>query len=117
MGQRPGGLESVDKHLERLYDSVKIYHAEIPFSRKDLEKAIEDGTQSAAKAERLLASTTIAGDDVSLMGRTNMAQHVNQVAESGEMALEGGLDRVSKGLTLGVPVGFGEVIGGVLDEA
>lgn len=30
----------LDKHLERLYDSCKIYHAEIPYSRADLEKAI-----------------------------------------------------------------------------
>ena len=30
----------LDKHLERLYDSVKIYHAEIPFKRKQLEEAI-----------------------------------------------------------------------------
>ncbi|MBI1804040.1 MAG: branched-chain amino acid transaminase [Ignavibacteria bacterium] len=30
----------LDKHLERLYDSVKIYHSEIPFLRKELEDAI-----------------------------------------------------------------------------
>jgi len=30
----------LDKHLERLYDSVKIYHAEIPFKRKQLEDAV-----------------------------------------------------------------------------
>ncbi|MBI1806718.1 MAG: branched-chain amino acid transaminase [Ignavibacteria bacterium] len=30
----------LDKHLERLYDSVKIYHAEIPYSRKQLEEAV-----------------------------------------------------------------------------
>lgn len=30
----------LDKHLERLYDSVKIYHAEIPFAKKQLEEAI-----------------------------------------------------------------------------
>src|SRR5260221_1573438 len=30
----------LDKHLERLYDSVKIYHAEIPYSRKELEEAV-----------------------------------------------------------------------------
>ncbi len=32
----------LDKHLERLYDSVKIYHAQIPFSPADLERAIVD---------------------------------------------------------------------------
>ena len=30
----------LDKHLERLFDSVKIYHAEIPYQRADLEAAI-----------------------------------------------------------------------------
>ena len=30
----------LDKHLERLFDSVKIYHAEIPYQRKELEDAI-----------------------------------------------------------------------------
>lgn len=30
----------LDKHLERLYDSVKIYHAEIPYMRTELEEAI-----------------------------------------------------------------------------
>jgi branched-chain amino acid aminotransferase len=30
----------LDKHLERLYDSVKIYHAEIPYTRQELESAI-----------------------------------------------------------------------------
>jgi branched-chain amino acid aminotransferase len=30
----------LDKHLERLYDSVKIYHAEIPYTRQQLETAI-----------------------------------------------------------------------------
>lgn len=30
----------LDKHLERLYDSAKIYRAEIPFSRAELEEAI-----------------------------------------------------------------------------
>jgi branched-chain amino acid aminotransferase len=30
----------LDKHLERLYDSAKIYHAEIPYSKKELEDAI-----------------------------------------------------------------------------
>ena len=30
----------LDKHLERLYDSVKIYHAQIPFVRHELEEAI-----------------------------------------------------------------------------
>ena len=30
----------LDKHLERLYDSVKIYHADIPFSRKAIEEAV-----------------------------------------------------------------------------
>lgn len=30
----------LDKHLERLYDSVKIYHAAIPYTRQELEKAI-----------------------------------------------------------------------------
>jgi len=30
----------LDKHLERLYDSAKIYHAEIPYTKKQLEDAI-----------------------------------------------------------------------------
>ncbi len=30
----------LDKHLERLYDSVKIYHAEIPYAKEELEEAI-----------------------------------------------------------------------------
>lgn len=30
----------LDKHLERLYDSAKIYHAQIPYSKKELEEAI-----------------------------------------------------------------------------
>src|SRR5713101_3387181 len=30
----------LDKHLERLYDSTKIYHAEIPYNRVELEEAI-----------------------------------------------------------------------------
>jgi branched-chain amino acid aminotransferase len=30
----------LDKHLERLYDSTKIYHAEIPYKRAKLEDAI-----------------------------------------------------------------------------
>lgn len=30
----------LDKHLERLYDSVKIYHAEIPYTRQQIEDAI-----------------------------------------------------------------------------
>lgn len=30
----------LDKHLERLYDSVKIYHAAIPYTRQQLEQAI-----------------------------------------------------------------------------
>jgi len=30
----------LDKHLERLFDSVKIYHAEIPYQRPELEAAI-----------------------------------------------------------------------------
>ncbi len=30
----------LDKHLERLFDSVKIYHAEIPYQRAELESAI-----------------------------------------------------------------------------
>jgi branched-chain amino acid aminotransferase len=30
----------LDKHLERLYDSTKIYHAEIPYTKDQLEKAI-----------------------------------------------------------------------------
>jgi branched-chain amino acid aminotransferase len=32
----------LDKHLERLYDSTKIYHADIPFTKTQLEKAIVD---------------------------------------------------------------------------
>ena len=30
----------LDKHLERLYDSVKIYHAQIPYGKQELENAI-----------------------------------------------------------------------------
>ncbi|HUL43112.1 MAG TPA: branched-chain amino acid transaminase [Bacteroidota bacterium] len=30
----------LDKHLERLYDSVKIYHSEIPYTRQEFEQAI-----------------------------------------------------------------------------
>jgi branched-chain amino acid aminotransferase len=30
----------LDKHLERLYDSAKIYHAAIPYKREELEEAI-----------------------------------------------------------------------------
>jgi branched-chain amino acid aminotransferase len=30
----------LDKHLERLYDSTKIYQAQIPYTRKQLEEAI-----------------------------------------------------------------------------
>ena len=30
----------LEKHLERLYDSVKIYHAEIPYKRDQLTDAI-----------------------------------------------------------------------------
>jgi branched-chain amino acid aminotransferase len=30
----------LDKHLERLYDSVKIYQAEIPYTKHELEQAI-----------------------------------------------------------------------------
>lgn len=30
----------LDKHLERLYDSTKIYHADIPYTKEQLEKAI-----------------------------------------------------------------------------
>jgi branched-chain amino acid aminotransferase len=30
----------LDKHLDRLCDSTKIYHTEIPYSRKELEEAI-----------------------------------------------------------------------------
>lgn len=32
----------LDAHLRRLYDSVKIYRAVIPYSKKDLEKAIKE---------------------------------------------------------------------------
>lgn len=30
----------LDKHLERLYDSTKIYHVEIPYTMKELEDAV-----------------------------------------------------------------------------
>ena len=30
----------LDKHLERLYDSVKIHHAQIPYDKKELEDAV-----------------------------------------------------------------------------
>jgi len=30
----------LDKHLERLYDSVKMYYSEIPYTIKELEKAV-----------------------------------------------------------------------------
>ncbi len=32
----------LDKHLERLYDSTKIYHAPIPYPKKELERAVFD---------------------------------------------------------------------------
>lgn len=32
----------LDKHLERLYDSAKIYHAAIPYKREELEEAITE---------------------------------------------------------------------------
>ena len=35
----------LDKHLERLYDSVKIYHAAIPYTRQQLEQAIIETIQ------------------------------------------------------------------------
>ena len=38
--KRGPAIFRLDKHLERLYDSVKIYHAEIPYSRKQFEDAI-----------------------------------------------------------------------------
>ena len=38
----------LDKHLERLFDSTKIYHAEIPYTKEELEKGIID-TISANK--------------------------------------------------------------------
>ena len=30
----------LDKHIERLYDSCKIYHAEIPYGKRELEEAV-----------------------------------------------------------------------------
>lgn len=30
----------LDKHLDRLFDSARIYHAEIPYSKKELEDAV-----------------------------------------------------------------------------
>ena len=30
----------LDKHLERLYDSCKIYHTDIPYTKKELEDAV-----------------------------------------------------------------------------
>jgi len=38
--QKGPAIFRLDKHLERLFDSVKIYHAEIPFDRAELEEAI-----------------------------------------------------------------------------
>lgn len=35
----------LDKHLERLYDSTKIYHAQIPYTRAELESAILETIQ------------------------------------------------------------------------
>lgn len=32
----------IDAHLRRLYDSAKIYRCNVPFTKKDLEKAIKD---------------------------------------------------------------------------
>lgn len=40
--QKGSAIFRLDKHLERLYDSVKIYHAEIPYTRKEIEQAILD---------------------------------------------------------------------------
>ena len=38
--QKGSAIFRLDKHLERLYDSAKIYHAQIPYSREELEDAI-----------------------------------------------------------------------------
>ena len=38
--KRGPAIFRLDKHLERLYDSVKIYHAEIPYTRAQFEEAI-----------------------------------------------------------------------------
>lgn len=38
--KRGPAIFRLDKHLERLYDSVKIYHAEIPYTRAQFEAAI-----------------------------------------------------------------------------
>ena len=38
--KRGSAIFRLDKHLERLYDSCKIYHAEIPFKKSQLEDAI-----------------------------------------------------------------------------
>lgn len=32
----------LEKHLERLYDSTKIYHADIPYTKQELESAVLD---------------------------------------------------------------------------
>jgi len=38
--KKGSALFRLDKHLERLYDSAKIYHVEIPYTRKQMEEAI-----------------------------------------------------------------------------
>lgn len=38
--KRGSAIFRLDKHLERLYDSVKIYHAEIPFTKAELADAM-----------------------------------------------------------------------------
>jgi branched-chain amino acid aminotransferase len=38
--QKGSAIFRLDKHLERLYDSTKIYHAEIPYTKAQLEEAV-----------------------------------------------------------------------------
>ncbi len=40
--KRGSAIFRLDSHIRRLYDSVKIYRAEIPYSKAELEKAIMD---------------------------------------------------------------------------
>lgn len=40
--KRGSAIFRLDAHLRRLYDSVKIYRAEIPYSKAEMEKAIMD---------------------------------------------------------------------------
>jgi branched-chain amino acid aminotransferase len=49
--RRGSAIFRLDKHIDRLYNSAKIYRAEIPFSKEDFEKAIKE----TIKANKLKA--------------------------------------------------------------